>query len=141
MNLRHENNLAGAASTALLEEKVPPLVLVVDDSSLIRVLIAHVLRGAGCRVREAADGAAARQILQREAFALVITDLEMPGGDGWDLLAYCHAQHPAIPVLIASGAVPGRRPEVECLASGFLPKPFVLSRLRAEIERLLPLAT
>ena len=114
----------------------PPQVLVVDDSATIRQFICLLLRRLGFAVLEAEDGLVARRLLARALPALVISDLEMPVNDGWELLAFCHAQHPGLPVLIVSGATPGRRPEIESWASGFLAKPFDLPRFRSEVERL-----
>ena len=118
----------------------PPKVLVVDDTKDIRDCISFLLRTSGYRVLEAEDGLAAQLILLNERPALVISDLEMPVCDGWDVLAYCHAKLPATPVLIISGAVFGQRPGIERWAAGFLPKPFSIGRFRREIQRLIPVA-
>lgn len=118
------------------DENLPAQVLVVDDAREVRGTIAVILRVSGYRVLEAEDGLAAQKILVNEHPALVISDLEMPDGDGWGVLAFCHEQRPDLPVLILSGAGLGRRPEIERLAAGFLPKPFSFQRLRAEVQRL-----
>jgi diguanylate cyclase (GGDEF)-like protein len=62
-------------------------VLVVDDSPLVRKLIACRLRKAGYRVAEAADGREALDHFQKQGSAVVITDLNMPHLDGLSLLA------------------------------------------------------
>jgi CheY-like chemotaxis protein len=118
------------------DKKLPPQVLVVDDAVEIRDCLSLFLRANGYRVLEAEDGLAAQMILMTEHPALVISDLQMPNCSGWDLLAYCHAQHPDLPMLIASGAALGKRPEIECWASGFAPKPFCLPQFRADVQRL-----
>ena len=117
------------------DEKLPPQVLVVDDSEGIRDCLACFLRASGYRVVEADEGLAAQAILMKEQLALVITDLEMPVGNGWDLLTFCHATRPELPVLLMSGSTLGRRPEVERWAAGFLPKPFQFDKLRGEVRR------
>jgi DNA-binding NtrC family response regulator len=66
----------------------------------------------------------------------VICDLEMPVGNGWEWLAYCHDYYPKMPVILLSGGALGKRPEIECLAAGTFEKPLDLGRLRAEIKRL-----
>ena len=136
MNSRHDDFSAGATTIATSEEKSPPTVLVVDDTKEIRELIASCLRRRGYLVLEAEDGLAAQMILHTEHPALVISDLEMPVSDGWDVLAFCHAHQPGLPVLIVSGATMGRHPDAERWAAGVLPKPFDLVRLHAEVERL-----
>jgi CheY-like chemotaxis protein len=118
----------------------PPKVLVVDDSKEIRACIGLVLRASGYRVLEAEDGLAAQSILVNEHPDLVLTDLEMPVCDGWDVLAFCHAHQPATPVMVLSGVARGQRPDLEYRAAAYLTKPFSLARLRAEIQRLAPLA-
>lgn len=140
MNFRHDDLPRGAA---LMENSVhpsPPKVLVVDDAKDIRDCISSFLRASGYRVLQAKDGLEAQLVLTNERLALVISDLQMPVSDGWDVLAFCHAKHPATPVLIISGAVLGERPDIECWAAGFLPKPFDVDRFRAELQRLAPLA-
>ena len=116
---------------------MPPQVLVVDDTKEIRDSITIILRASGYRVLEAEDGLAAQTILMKRQPALVISDLEMPVCDGWEVLEYCHARHPDMPVLIISGDALGERPEIECLAAGFLAKPFSAERFRSEIQRLI----
>ena len=137
MNLRRYADAQGATPIAFTEEKLPPQVLVVDDSKDIRLLISSLLRKHGYRVIEAEDGLVAQGILLTEHPALVISDLQMPLCDGWEMLAYCHSQHPEIPVLIVSGAAWGQRPEIECWAAGFLPKTFLVEQLQSQIQRLL----
>lgn len=137
MNFRHDDASAGAATIANPPEKRSPQVLVVDDTKEIRDVIALCLRRSGYRVLEAKDGLAAQIILFTEHPDLVISDLEMPVSDGWDVLTFCHAHQPGLPVLIVSGASLGQRPEIERWAAGILPKPFDLLRLRTEVQRLI----
>ena len=118
------------------DEKLAPKVLVVDDTTEVRAFVAFLLRASGYRVIEAEDGLAAQALLANEHPALVITDLEMPVCDGWSVLTYCRARLPNTPVLIMSGVALGRRPEIERLAAGFLPKPLDLARFRSEVHRL-----
>ncbi len=136
MNLRPDIAARSAAEIFSAEKKLPLQVLVVDDSRDIRGLIALLLRKQGYRVLEAEDGLAAQVILMTEHPALVISDLQMPLCDGWEILSYCHARHPEIPVLIVSGTAWGQRPEIECWAAGFLPKAFRIEQFHSEIQRL-----
>ena len=61
-------------------------VLVVDDKYLIRWAITRVLSDAGYEVSSADDGLEALETATMGSFDFVITDLDMPGLDGWDLL-------------------------------------------------------
>ena len=137
MSIGHDDAPIGATARPSFEGKTPPMVLVVDDSVEIRNYLSLVLRANGYRVLAAEDGLAAQIILRLEHPTLVISDLDMPVCDGWDLLVYYHAQHPDLPILIISGAALGKHPEIECLAAGFVPKPVDFVRMRTEIQRLI----
>jgi two-component system chemotaxis sensor kinase CheA len=63
-----------------------PLIMVVDDSLTSRTLGKGILENEGYRVRLAGDGLEALQELRNEIVALVISDVEMPGLDGFGLL-------------------------------------------------------
>ena len=136
MMLRHEVDPAGAAGISGHPDFLPPQVLVVDDSTLVRGLILRLLHRAGYRAVAVDNGASAKAFLGAAKPFLVISDLQMPGSDGWDLLAFCHDHHPEVPVLILSGRAQGQRREIERWAAGFLPKPFDARELRAEVDRL-----
>ncbi len=77
-------------------------VLVVDDSGVTRALLARTLTQAGFEVLEAADGAEGAVLALRERPSVVVTDIEMPTMDGYQLLRLLK-HDPAsrgIPVLI-----------------------------------------
>jgi len=81
-------------------------VLVVDDTTLVRKLIAARLRGAGYQVAEATDGQEALELFGKQASAVVITDVNMPRLDGLGLLAALrqHQLAPEVILLTASRA-------------------------------------
>jgi len=66
-------------------------VLVADDEELIRNTICDILTPCGCQVDVAADGAAARYMLQQEQYDLVISDIKMPGANGYEVFAAAKA--------------------------------------------------
>ena len=70
----------------------PPLVLVADDSELVRDKMLALLQGAGFRVVQASDGLAALRQLEHERPDVVVSDLEMPHLDGLGLLAAIRRQ-------------------------------------------------
>ena len=78
-----------------------PAVLVVDDRAVDRKLLTVILRGAGYRVIEASDGAAALRILRRKKAALIITDILMPTMDGYEFVRRLRDQpgRRAVPVI------------------------------------------
>ncbi|HYP83344.1 Hpt domain-containing protein [Variovorax sp.] len=79
---------ADQVPTPPLTERAParvPLVLVVDDSITVRRVTQRLLQREGYRVALAADGLQALERLQQERPALVLSDIEMPRMDGFDL--------------------------------------------------------
>jgi two-component system cell cycle response regulator len=63
----------------------PPTVIIVDDDELVLARLAELVSGAGYRVHTATNGPAAIQLLQSSAASVVVTDLSMPGMDGFEL--------------------------------------------------------
>ncbi len=116
-------------------------VLLVDDDQ--EMLLA--LKGGFTRYRDsfgiqlAADGFQAVEKLKQSVISLVVTDLKMPGMDGFELLAHIMEHYPDIPVIIITGY---STPEMERLAReggavGYIAKPFLIENLaRQIIERL-----
>ena len=88
---RQLNRAAPTADTTDLSSKVTaadaevPLVLVVDDSITVRRVTQRLLKREGYRVALAADGLQALEKLQEEKPAVVLSDIEMPRMDGFDL--------------------------------------------------------
>ena len=83
-------------------------VLVVDDESDVRALIAEILRGSGYRVVAAPDGDAAIALMERTTrpVDLLVTDVVMPVMSGTDLAARVTNRSPSTRVLFVSGFVP-----------------------------------
>ncbi|KQR63187.1 Hpt domain-containing protein [Acidovorax sp. Leaf160] len=76
---------SGAAALPAAEAHSVPLVLVVDDSITVRRVTQRLLQREGYRVALAADGLQALERLQEERPTLVLSDIEMPRMDGFDL--------------------------------------------------------
>ncbi|HUL79371.1 MAG TPA: diguanylate cyclase [Vicinamibacteria bacterium] len=74
-----------------------------DDSAAIRRMVSLCLRHAGYRVTEAGDGAEAWSRFRAEPSAVVITDVNMPGIGGLDLLARLRDHNPAPEVILLTG--------------------------------------
>lgn len=77
-------------------------ILIVDDDSVTRGLLSRVLKphAEEFQVITAGDGKEATDIIRDQTINLVITDLQMPVMDGFELLAYISEHHPEIPVFI-----------------------------------------
>ncbi|MEZ4387034.1 MAG: sigma-54 dependent transcriptional regulator [Candidatus Krumholzibacteriia bacterium] len=110
-----------------------PRVLIVDDDPAHRRLYADALQRQGFRPVEAADGAAALALLQRERPALVVSDVRMPGLDGLAMLRQVRECCPELPFLLVT-AYPDVREAVTALKLGavdYLGKPVDLDELTA----------
>ena len=118
--------LANAASESAASA-VARRILVVDDSKAIREAMRRMLLKAGYDVVTASDGASAWQSLQEQSFAAMVTDLEMPGEDGFTLLSRAsnHIRQTEMPVLVISSKdTSENRKRAQALgASDFLTKP------------------
>ncbi|OYT93486.1 MAG: hybrid sensor histidine kinase/response regulator [Burkholderiales bacterium PBB3] len=79
-----QEDLTISATMAAADAEVP-LVLVVDDSITVRRVTQRLLKREGYRVALAADGLQALERLQEEVPAVVLSDIEMPRMDGFDL--------------------------------------------------------
>jgi CheY-like chemotaxis protein len=75
-------------------------VLVVDDSPVIRDLISEMLVAAGVEVALAPEGSAALDIINSAQPDLVLSDVEMPGVDGFELLRRIRARWQHLPVVM-----------------------------------------
>jgi CheY-like chemotaxis protein len=106
-------------------------ILVVDDDEASRRLVAELLTAQGYKVQTAANGHQAWQQWQEGAgaYALVLTDLQMPGVDGLALLAQIQATVPGTPVILLTGTWDAtlRAQAHQLGAFAVLPKPFALT--------------
>ena len=114
------------------------LVLVVDDSRTMRLALTRELNKLGfTRIAEAVDGREAIERIRREAFDLVLLDMEMPELDGMGVLLEIRNDPDlrGLPVIVISGAeqVDAAVRCIEAGAEDYLPKPFNPTLLRARV--------
>lgn len=81
-----------------------PLALVVDDDDALLRAHARVLTSAGYRVETAPDGLAAAQALERSSFEVILSDIDMPGMNGIQLLERVRAHDLDVPVVLITGS-------------------------------------
>jgi two-component system, cell cycle response regulator CpdR len=80
------------------------VVLVVDDEPLILDLTSSMLEDLGCEVVTAECGTAALEKLATDGrIEVLITDIQMPGMDGYELVAKAQRERPALRVIVCSG--------------------------------------
>jgi CheY-like chemotaxis protein len=108
--------------------KVPSRVLIVDDSSTMRTIVRKILLG--CRfpltILEAKEGVAALKQIGAEHFDFVFLDYNMPGLDGFEMLAEIKRQRPDIGVIMMTSAQDAALADRARVAgaAAFLKKPF-----------------
>ena len=115
-----------------------PVVLVVEDEPILRMMAVDVVEDAGFEAVEATDADDAVRILERRLdIRVVFTDIDMPGGiDGMRLAATIRDRWPPIEIIITSGK---RRPLPEDMpARGvFFPKPYKRHEVAQAMRRML----
>jgi chemosensory pili system protein ChpA (sensor histidine kinase/response regulator) len=117
------------------------LIIVADDSISVRKFVGRMLEKNGYRVKLAADGLEAAELVAQHGCHLVITDLEMPRMTGYELMAQLR-QTPAtkrIPVLVVTSRAgeKHRNRAVKEGAAAFLTKPVQEDQLIAAVEQLM----
>ena len=115
------------------------MILVVDDSSLIRSLVSAALAKVNVQVCQADSSAAALKICEREPIDAVLLDVELGGENGLDICAKLKttSNTAQIPVILMSGYA-----EHEISALGitytpdyYLPKPFTLCEIQHIVQQ------
>ncbi|HET7825160.1 MAG TPA: sigma-54 dependent transcriptional regulator [Anaeromyxobacter sp.] len=103
----------------------PARVLVADDKENMRKLFAKILAD-GYEVEEAEDGARALGLVATRGYDVVVTDIRMPGADGFELLAAVKARAPSTEVVLMTGyaTVPDAVRAMKMGAFDYLEKPF-----------------
>jgi len=112
-------------------------ILVVEDDADLRDVIADTLALAGYRVAQVDSGEAALDFLGANPCDLVMSDVNMPGIDGYQLLRRIASEWPQVPVLImtAYGSISNAVEAIRNGAVDFLEKPFSTERLIAAVEK------
>src|SRR5262245_26782011 len=115
-----------------------PLLLVEDDESL-RLIVARHLRSHGFTVEEVTSTEEATARLADGCRpSLVLLDLNLPGGTGWDLLrGSALAEAGAAPVVVTRATTVSPKRLAEFHVAGYLPKPFPLETLVQTVERVI----
>lgn len=112
-------------------------VLVVDDSPVVRELVSEILSWAGLDVQEADDGASALESIQQAEPDLLISDIEMPRMNGFDLLSEVRRRSQRLPIVMLStrGSVEDRKRATRLGANAYLVKTEFHSESLLEVVR------
>jgi len=107
-------------------EKQEAKILVVDDEEHFRTILSSIMEEEGFRVLEAQDGDTALRMLRVNYPDIMLSDVKMPGMDGWELLKKAKDLDPDLPVVMitAFADIPGAVGAIREGAHDYLPKPF-----------------
>jgi two-component system cell cycle sensor histidine kinase/response regulator CckA len=111
------------------------LLLLVEDDPLVRGTLVEGLSDAGFDVLEAEDAETGLELLAtRPDIGALLTDINLPGADGFSLAFEARRLRPDLPIVYASGR--HRQPEPERAVPGapFLPKPFSIAHACTTLE-------
>jgi two-component system chemotaxis response regulator CheY len=116
-------------------------VLVVDDFSTMRRIVKNLLRDLGfTNIQEADDGSTALPMLQGGDFDFVVTDWNMPGMQGIDLLKAIRADASLshIPVLMVTAEAKKEQIVMAAQAgvNGYIVKPFTAATLKTKLDKI-----
>jgi signal transduction histidine kinase/ActR/RegA family two-component response regulator len=117
-------------------------VLLVEDERAVRELLVEQLKALGHHVVAAPTPARACEIFEGHAadFDVMVTDVVMPGIDGWHLTKRLRAERPDLPVVLISGYTAGAVDPLDVGGStAFLQKPFGIDALAENIQAVLGL--
>ena len=113
-----------------------PQLLLVDDDRHVLESMADWLREQGYRLDVASDRATAIAAVDRKPYDLVLADIRLPDGDGFDILAHCREHHPGTTVILLTGygTVEAAVEAIRAGAFDFLTKPLIDEELQMAIS-------
>jgi DNA-binding response OmpR family regulator len=113
-------------------------VLLVEDTASVRRAVAMGLTASGFDVTAVADGAQALAVFDAVRPAVLVTDLTMPGIDGFELVRTLRVRQVGVPVLVISArdSVQDKAAARAAGSDSYLVKPFGLAELRDRVTAL-----
>ena len=119
-----------------------PTILVIDDDKTNLKLARYVLEADGFAVEEAIDAIAALEVLKTCSPALIVTDIQLPGMDGWELTRRLKSnfatRHIPVIAVTAYGVEGDREQAIAVGAVEYVQKPISTTELPAIIRKHLP---
>lgn len=112
-------------------------ILIVDDNYDMLEVIQRQLKALAYHVYKASSVNEAIDLLQSGSIDLLITDIQMPGVDGFELVKYVEEHYPFLPTLVVTG-FPSVNSAVTAMKSGatdYLVKPFTNKELKQAVEK------
>jgi two-component system, chemotaxis family, chemotaxis protein CheY len=123
-----------------VEQSMTKRILTIDDSKTIRDMLMLTLADAGFEVLQAVDGQDGLDVLSKQPVDVVITDINMPRMDGYEVIRQMrrNSAHKTIPILVLTTESETDKKNLarEAGATGWMVKPFDPDRLIATINKV-----
>lgn len=123
-------------------EAMAKRILTIDDSKTIRDMLRMTLVDAGYEVLQAIDGDDGLALLERETVDLVITDINMPKMNGYEVVRHLRGNpaYNGLPILVLTTESDTDKKNIarEAGATGWMVKPFDPERLVATVRKVIP---
>jgi signal transduction histidine kinase len=114
-------------------------ILVVDDEGTVREMVSKIIEHIGYEVVTAEHGSKALDIMRKEPFTILVTDIKMPGMDGFELMKAVKTEFPRVHIvcMTAHGASYTYTDVVAVGAMDYITKPFTIDEMRAKLSRVI----
>jgi two-component system chemotaxis response regulator CheY len=136
------SNEIGASPEQAGRPDMTKRILTIDDSKTIRDMLMLTLADAGFDVLQAVDGKDGLDVLDREQVDVVITDINMPKMDGYEVIRHMRSNsaHKTTPILVLTTESEADKKNLARAAgaTGWMVKPFDPDRLIATINKVAP---
>jgi len=133
---------AASADPQLAESIMAKRILTIDDSKTMRDMLMLTLAEAGFDVVQAVDGQDGLDVLAKEQVDVVITDINMPRMDGYEVIRRLRqrSDHKATPILVLTTESEAEKKNLarEAGATGWMVKPFDPDQLVATVRKVAP---
>ena len=139
LKANYEKIIAKEAKEVVLE---PNLILVIDDEVAVNNNIRKILAKTGYGIDQATTKEEAMEKIDRNAYALILLDLKIPGVRGLELLQHVSQQQPNARIVMITGyaSIETAKEAARLGAVEYLPKPFTPDEIRNATERAFKLA-
>ncbi|MBW2733675.1 MAG: response regulator, partial [Deltaproteobacteria bacterium] len=116
-------------------------VLVIDDNEPLLRTLRRILKGEGYKVSVATNGSDGLELVDKEQFDVIISDVAMPGMGGIELLKNIRSRDLDVPVILMTGepAIESAIDAMDLGASKFLLKPIDMDTLKSAVGRAIKL--
>ena len=122
-----------------MAESDKKIILVIEDETMVKMLVVDVLNDLGFATLEATDAKTALPILQSDQpIDMLITDIGLPGMNGWELARLARESRPALRILFLTGDESAQSKDVDRDESQeVMAKPFDMGEFEAKVSAMM----